>query len=208
MLLSEQHSLVLFREVFSFFGKRANGGVFRQILLVHPRELRKHLQVAPVAGAPVRHACFRAPRACLGFELGKSWPPADEIFIYLERAFQRVALLVRRQRLSRRKDDFEPWFLEPAAGVFLNLLRKQRNDIERCVHSREFLEDFHHPPVVLQRVQPRPGQQVLPRGRIAILRLVHVPEDNEVYTTQSASPDARMCSALLCAFSIDILLAK
>ena len=68
--------------------------------------------------------------------------------------------------------------------------------------------NFHHPPVILQCVQPRPRQHVLPGRGVAILRLVHVPEDDEVYSAQSASPGARMCPALLCAFSIDILHAK
>ena len=47
-------------------------------------------------------------------------------------------------------------------------------------NARKLLEHAHHAPVILERVQPRPRQHVAPARGIAVLRLVHVPEQHEV----------------------------
>ncbi len=69
----------------------------------------------------------------------------------------------------------KPRLIEFAAGVFLELYAQPRHDVERGVKSRRFTKHLHHAPVILQRMQPRPRQDVLPGFRVAILRLVHVP---------------------------------
>src|SRR5437879_13873758 len=48
------------------------------------------------------------------------------------------------------------------------------------MHTRELLEHSNHAPIILQRGQPRPRQDILPGGRVAILRLVHVPKQNQM----------------------------
>jgi hypothetical protein len=84
------------------------------------------------------------------------------------------------------------------------LFGEKRDEVESCVDARKFLKNFHHSPIVLEGVEASPRQKVSPRGGVAILGLVHVPENNEVYAAQSAAPNARMRFALPCACSIDI----
>src|SRR5262249_685532 len=45
---------------------------------------------------------------------------------------------------------------------------------------RELFQDFDHAPVILQGVQARPWKHVPACFRIAILRLMHVPQHNQV----------------------------
>src|SRR5215472_1140189 len=50
---------------------------------------------------------------------------------------------------------------------------------------RHVLHQFHHPVVVLRRMQPCPREHVLPRLRIAVLRLVHMPQHHQMYPIHS-----------------------
>jgi hypothetical protein len=151
----------------------------------------------------VSDARLRAARAHLRCELRESRPAIDEIFIDLECAFDSFALLLRLQTLRRSESDVEPRLLKAAGYVLLDLLGKERDKIKGSVDARKFLENFYHAPVILQGVQARPRQEVSARGGVAILGLVHVPENDKVYPAQSVAPNARMPVALPCAFSID-----
>ena len=75
MLLRQQNRFVFFGEVRALFGQRPYRRVFGKILFVHPRQLRQHLQIAPISRTPVRHAGLRAARARLRFQLPESRPP-------------------------------------------------------------------------------------------------------------------------------------
>ena len=43
------------------------------------------------------------------------------------------------------------------------------------MHLGKFIQQLHHPVVVLQGMQPRPGQPVLPRYQVFIERLMLMP---------------------------------
>ena len=89
-----------------------------------------------------------------------------------------------------RKCNLEPRFAELAAGVLLDLRGKRRDEIERRMDAGKFAKDFHHAPVVFEGVQARPGKQVLTGGRIAVLRLMHVPENDEIDAAHPGNPSA------------------
>jgi hypothetical protein len=45
------------------------------------------------------------------------------------------------------------------------------------VNAGEFIQQFHHAVVVLERMQPNPGQSVLARDQVLVKRLMLVPQD-------------------------------
>ena len=47
------------------------------------------------------------------------------------------------------------------------------------MHLRKLVQQFHHPVVVFQRVEARPGQAILSRHQIFIERLVLVPQNDD-----------------------------
>lgn len=89
-----------------------------------------------------------------------------------------------------RKRNLEPRFPKLAAGVLLDLCGKGRDEIECCMDAGKLAKDFHHAPVVFEGVKARPGKQVLAGGGIAVLRLVHMPENDEIDAAHPASPSA------------------
>jgi hypothetical protein len=112
----------------------------------------------------------------LSLQLGESRPALDVIFIDLESAVEDFPFLSGIQFVGGGERNFEPGFAEFAAGVFLNLFAKRGNEVEGGVNPGKFAEDFHHAPVIFQGVQARPGEHVTACGRVAILRLMHVPD--------------------------------
>ena len=88
------------------------------------------------------------------------------------------------------KCNLEPRFPKLAAGILLDLRGERRDEIERCMDAGKFAEDLHHAPVIFEGVQARPGKQVLTGGRIAVLRLVHVPENDEIDAAHPGNPSA------------------
>ncbi len=89
-----------------------------------------------------------------------------------------------------RKSNLKPRFSKLAARVLLNLRGEGGDEIERCVDAGKFAKDFHHAPVVFEGMQARPRKQVLSGGGIAVLRLVHMPENNKIDATHPASLSA------------------
>ena len=66
------------------------------------------------------------------------------------------------------------------ARVVLDLIQQNRHQVDGCVHARALLEVPRHVGVVLERVQIHPWEQELAVGRIAIVGLVHVPQQHQV----------------------------
>jgi len=48
------------------------------------------------------------------------------------------------------------------------------------VEIGELAENFDHAPIIFQSVEPRPRQYVASCFRVAVLRLMHVPQDNQM----------------------------
>ncbi len=61
----------------------------------------------------------------------------------------------------------------------LQLDQQRRHQVERDADIGKLPQQRHHPVVVLQGVQPDPGQDVLVRHQVLVERLVHVPQDRD-----------------------------
>ena len=180
-LLFAKLLLVLFREIDSLPGERRHDGIAREIFLIHPGKLRKDLKVAPIALAE----CLRGPVAALRahplvkFDVPR---PARQkiVVIQLEGALHDFGFIFGREIRHRAKRGGKPGLVKFSAGVFFELHSQRGHDIERGMHARKFLDHADHAPVILERVKARPRKHVTPGGGIAILRLVHVPQDHQV----------------------------
>ena len=125
-------------------------------------------------------------------------PSADQVVeIGLKTAQQKFGFVFVGQRIGGRKGEREPGLVEFTAGVFLELRGERRHYVERGVHGGKFLEHANHAPVVLERVQARPGKNVAARGRIAVLRLVHVPKQHEMDSRHACEAPNRPAAGVL-----------
>ncbi len=67
-----------------------------------------------------------------------------------------------------------------AAGILFELRAQRGHDVKGGMHARKFLEHAYHAPVVLESMQPGPGQHIAAGGRVAVLRLMHMPENDQM----------------------------
>src|ERR1700757_3102620 len=194
---SEQFELLGAKGFFIVLGKSTSlprelrhDGIFREIFFVHPGELREHLQIAPILENEMRDASFRACRQNLRAQFLEPRPAVKEVIVELKSTDEGLALLFRGERTGVSKRNLEPRFPELAAGVLLDLRGERRNKIEGRVNSGKLAKNSYHSPVIFEGVQARPGKQVLASGGIAILRLVHVPENDEIDAAHPSNPSA------------------
>jgi hypothetical protein len=68
--------------------------------------------------------------------------------------------------------------LRDALCVFIKLLQQHRREIDDCACGGIAFQMRRHVGVILYCVQQRPGECVLAAERVAILRLVHVPQQH------------------------------
>src|SRR5215467_4739789 len=87
--------------------------------------------------------------------------------------------------------------MEGSAGVFFELKAQRRHHVEGGVKLGKILEDLHHAPVVLQGVQAGPRKHVATRFRVAVLRLVHVPEQDQMDLVHRGAGSRRAASGVL-----------
>ena len=176
-----QDTFIHFGEIFSARRKPIHIGIARNPLFFHPCELRKQLQVPPIARRE-GDDCLRASGRPRPFEqLAESWPSGQEsLVIYLKGTREDLAFILAGELLGILESQIKPGLVEIPAGIFLELQAERRHHVERRVKPREFLKNLDHAPVILERVQSRPWQNVAASLGIAILRLVHVPQNNEI----------------------------
>ena len=107
------------------------------------------------------------------------------IVIHLERADQNFGFVFARQFRGVERQR-EPRLVEISAGIFFELRPSARHHIEGGVELRKFVHHVHHAPVIFQSMQARPREHVAAAVRIAVLRLMHVPQDNQMNRLHSA----------------------
>ncbi len=71
------------------------------------------------------------------------------------------------------------------AHVVVDLIEQHRHEIDHRAHARMALEMRRHVGVVLERVQVGPRQREAAAGTIAVIRLVHVPEEDQIEPRRS-----------------------
>ena len=109
------------------------------------------------------------------------------VAIGLKPAPEQNGLVLGSQLFRRTECQSEPRLVEVATGVLTELCGERGYDVDRGVDAWKFFKHAHHPPIVLDRVQAGPGQHVRPGGRVAILRLMHMPEQDEVESAHAAA---------------------
>jgi hypothetical protein len=164
-------------------GQRAHVGIVRQPVEVEPGELRQHLQVeevllgedgrARVQRRPLRHGAAEVP------QLEEARPGRHQHVRHQEERAQGERLLVRRERGGRHQADPQLALRRPVLRVRLQLVDERRNQVEGRVHGRRGCQRLQHAEVVAQRVQAHPGQQERAVHRVAVRRLVHVPDERD-----------------------------
>ena len=87
--------------------------------------------------------------------------------------------LLRRQRVGRLQAQLQVAIARLVPCERLQLDQQRGHEVERDLHARELPEQRDHPPVILERVQAHPGQDVLPGEEVLIEGLVHVPQDGD-----------------------------
>ena len=124
--------------------------------------------------------------------------------IQLKRARENFDLVFARQIIGLLERQREPRFVEFSARVFLDLHAERGHDVEGGVKFRRFLQHAHHAPVILEGVQPRPREHVAAGFRIAILRLMHVPQQarDGCDSSRAPRPLPDRCSCYTHRFSI------
>src|SRR5882724_11800197 len=176
-----QDTLIRFGEIFSARRKPIHIGIARNPLFFHPCELREQLQVPPIAWRE-GDDCLRAACRPRPFEqLAEPWPSGRKsLVIYLKGAREDLAFILASELLRILERQIKPRLMERAARILFQLQTERRHHVERRVKPREFFKNLDHAPVILERVQSRPWQNVAASLGIAILRLVHVPQNNQM----------------------------
>ena len=179
-LLLAEREFVALGEIGALFGEGGDDGVVSEVLLVHPGELGEELEVAPVAKAHA-HRGFATRGNDVLVELHETRPARHhQLLIQLESAEENFRLLLFGQFRGGRHGSVEPDLVELRGGVFLELAAEGGNEIEGGTDAGKLLEKFDHAEIVFEGVEAGPGEQIATGRRVAVLGLVHVPEDDEV----------------------------
>ncbi len=105
----------------------------------------------------------------------------------VEEVLDAEAAFLLRQPVRR----FQPDLQMPVAGLLarerLELHEHRRHQVEGDADVRELAQQRDHAPVVLEGMQPDPGQYVLARRQVLIQRLVHVPQQRDARHNWSTS---------------------
>ncbi len=83
-------------------------------------------------------------------------------------------------------------------GVILQLVEQHRHPVDHRAHARMVLEMPGHVCVILDRMQVHPGQRELAASLVAVIRLVHVPNQHQIEGARRAhrmSPDSAATEA-------------
>src|SRR5258707_10420305 len=176
-----QDTLIRFGEIFSARRKPIHIGIARNPLFFHPSELGEQLQVPPIARRE-GDDCLRAARWPRPFEqLAEPWPSGQEsLVIHLKGAREYLAFILAGELLRILERKIKPRLMERAARILFQLQTERWHHIERRVKPWKFLKNLYHAPVILERMQSRPWQNVAASLGIAILRLVHVPQNDQI----------------------------
>src|SRR5258708_30534843 len=80
----------------------------------------------------------------------------------------------------------KPRLFETAAGVLLELHAEGRDNGEGGMEVGKFAEHLDHAPIILEGMQARPGEDIASTFGVAVLRLMHVPQDNQMNPLHSS----------------------
>src|SRR5205823_14320605 len=187
LLLLFQGGLVILRVVLPLRGEPADNLIFLEPGLLHPTELREQLKVAPIALRKSDDG-LRASRRTRPFvELDKTLPARHQVLvIHLESARENLCLVLARQLTGALERNRMPRLIEASTRVFLELNAQGGNHVESRVKLRKLAQRLGHAVVILEGMKARPREHVAAGFWVAILRLMHVPQHNQMNAIHSA----------------------
>ena len=186
LLLLFQRGFVIFCIVFAFGGKTADDFVFLKPRFFRPCKLREELEVTPVPRRESYKSLRAAGRARPFVEFDKSRPARHQaLLIDLERAQENFGLVFARELVGIFEREGKPGLVEFSASVLFELPSESRNQIERGMKFGKLAKRLRHAVVVLEGVQARPRQNITARFRVLVLRLMHVPQHNQMDAVHS-----------------------
>jgi len=188
-VLGLERGFVALGKILALVREAADYVVGGEPLFVHPRKLRKYLKVAPVARRE-GHQSLGATRWPRPFqEFDKSRPSRQQSFVIdLKSARENLDFIFARQAVGVFEGQREPGLVEFPAGVFLDLHAEGRHNVEGGMKPGRFLKHANHAPVVLDRVKASPRKNVATGFGVAILGLVHMPQDHQMNAIHRARP--------------------
>ena len=170
-----QLGFVGFAEAALLLHEPAHARVGVQVERIDPRQLVPYLQVEKIlvrvspAGLPLLQELGVA-------RISIDHSPARGV----EEFGERDRPLVIAQLVRRLHAELEVPVPRALLGERLELHEQRGDQVERELHLRKLAQQRGHPVVVLQTVHPHPREDMLARGEVFVVRLVHVPEDGDV----------------------------
>src|SRR5271166_1894806 len=64
-------------------------------------------------------------------------------------------------------------------NIILDLGDQRRNEVEVLMDMGKLVQEFHHPIVVLEGMEPDPREPILARDHVLVKGLVHVPKQHQ-----------------------------
>ena len=181
LALPRHHQPLVFERIVPAFADQFRNVFLRQKILVEPPNLREHLQVGEVLSLKIfLRALRRFPRP-VKFLPQFAVPRIAPDYIHrirLKQILQRKPPLPFCQVFRGLRRNLQKRVLRLARNIILNLRDQRGHQIERLMHLRELVQQLHHPVVVFQSMEARPGQTILPRHQVFVERLVLVPQDD------------------------------
>ena len=96
----------------------------------------------------------------------------------LEKVLQGELALGESEIFRRLGGDIQKRIARASGHIILDLRNQGRHQIEGLMDVGKLVQQFDHAVIVFQRMQAHPGQPVLARDQILVIRLVLMPEYN------------------------------
>jgi len=167
-----ESGLVVLRKAASELHQAPDARVGIQIQRIDPGQLLPDLKVPKIVHVVGRSAS--------GKQVGVARIDVDHpLPLSVEKVGANELDLGRGQIDRRLETELERPIPRAIFGERLELDEEGRHEVEGHLHVGKLPQERHHPVVVLERVQPHPRQDVLPRREVFIERLMHVPENGD-----------------------------
>ena len=174
------HEALIFQRVVASFLNEPGDVRIVQKKFIEPGDLREHLQVGKV----LRREIFLGALGCAAGaakvvpQLPVARIASNQVCrIGLEQILQRETTLVGSQVFCRFGGNLKERVASRAGHVVLYLRDQRRDKIEGLVNVGKLVQQFDHAVVVLERMQPHPGQPVLAGDQVLVKRLMLVPQN-------------------------------
>ena len=172
-------TLIVERVAPTLFDEAGDVGILEEVF-IEPGDLRKHLQVGEVLRREVFFRGFR--RAARAAKMLPQFPvsriTSNQILrIGLEEILQSETTLFGGEVFCRFGGNFEKRVSRHSTHVVLDLGDQRRDEIKSLMNVGKLIQQLDHAVVILEGMQPHPGQPVAAGDEVLVKRLMLVPEN-------------------------------